>query len=384
MQNRRHTWWITGVTGFMRNNIGILLVLLIFVAALSLQTRNFLTFANIESVLRQVFNTVCLALGVALVIIAGGIDLTGGAMIAMTGTVTVGLIVEHGIPIPLAIMTGIALGILTGIFNGTIITTLQVPPFIVTLGMMNIARGTAYLVTGGLAMRIDEVTYPSYAPMGVGRLFGIPVQIYYAVVLISVFLVILNKTRLGTYIYAIGGNREAARLSGVPIRRVEVIVYMLSGLMGAIAGIVLTARMYSAQPSVAQGFEMDAITACVLGGVSMSGGVGRISGIILGVLVIGIINNGLNLLNVNYFWQLIAKGVVILIAIYIDTIKRRGRFKEGAKHAQDQGVMASVLRQIRRLFGITSKLEAIDETHALGPARGEDPNRPEDKSASRN
>jgi ribose transport system permease protein len=354
MESRRQIGWITrGLSGFVRNNIGIMLVLLIFVIALSLQTPHFLTVANIQSVLRQVFNNVCLALGVALVMIAGGIDLTGGAVIAMTGTITVGLIVYHGVPIPMAILTGSALGVFTGLFNGTVISTLGVPPFIVTLGVMNIARGTAYLGTGGLATRIEEVTYPGYAVMGVGRPLGIPIQIYYAIVLILIFVIILNKTRLGTYIYAIGGNREAARLSGVPIRRVEIVVYALSGLMGAIAGVVLTARMYSAQPSVAQGYELDAIAACVLGGVSMSGGVGRISGVILGVLVIGTINNGLNLLNVNYFWQLIAKGIVILIAIYIDTIKRRGRFKEGAVYAKDKRGMAGVIGQIGRLFGIT-------------------------------
>jgi ribose transport system permease protein len=289
-----------------------------------------------------------------LVMISGGIDLTGGAVIAMTGTITVGLIVYRGMPIPLAIPIGVMLGILTGFLNGVIISTLKVPPFIVTLGMMYIARGTAYLGTGGLATRIDEASYPGYVEMGVGRVFGVPVQIYYAIILIIIFVIILNKTRLGVYIYAIGGNREAARLSGVPIRRVEVIVYSISGLMGAIAGIVLTARMYSAQPSVAEGFELDAIAACVLGGVSMSGGVGRISGTVLGVLVIGVINNGLNLLHVNYFWQLIAKGVVILIAIYIDTVKRRGRFKEGAIQARGTRGVTVVLGQIRRMFAMIS------------------------------
>lgn len=321
---------LSGPRNFLKNNIGILLVLLLLVVFLSLQTPHFLTSTNIQSVLRQVFNNVCLALAMTLIMITGGIDLSGGAVMAMTGTITVGLIVYHNVPIVWAIVIGVLIGVLIGLLNGVIISTLKVPPFIVTLGVMNIARGTAYLGTGGLATRIDEVSYPGYVEMGVGRLLGIPVQIYYSIVLIIIFVIILNKTKFGTYIYAIGGNREAARLSGVPIRLVEISVYTIGGLLASIAGIILTARMYSAQPSVAEGFEMDAIAACVLGGVSMSGGVGRIGGTILGVLVIGIINNGLNLLRVNYFWQLIAKGIVILIAIYIDTVKRRARFKESS------------------------------------------------------
>ena len=182
--------------------------------------------------------------------------------------------------------------------------------------MMMIARGVGYIYSGGQSIRIfDE----SFTRIGTGYLGMIPYPVIYMFVFIVIMLVLVNRTRLGTYIYALGGNREAARLSGIAIKRVEIIVYTIA----AFAGIVLAARMYSGQPSVAQGYEMDAIAACVLGGISMSGGIGRISGTILGVIVIGIINNGLNLLGVNSFWQLVAKGVIIFLAVYVDMLKRK-------------------------------------------------------------
>lgn len=309
----------------LKSNLGISIVLLILIVALSLGSKVFLTMDNLMTVLRQVFSNVCLSIGMTYVIILGGIDLCGGALIAMTGVGTVAMIMHAGLPIWLAILLAVLLGAFIGLINGTIITNLKVPAFIVTMAMMNIARGFAYVYTGGTAIRIQSVQ--AYTQIGVGRLMGIPYQIFYAVILLAVFGVILNKTKFGTYVYAIGGNREAARLSGIPIKKVEIACFTISGFMAALAGVVLSARMYSAQPSVGDGYEMDAIAACVLGGISMQGGVGRISGTIIGVLVIGVINNGLNLLGVNSFWQLVAKGAIILIAITIDTLKTRSRLQ---------------------------------------------------------
>lgn len=187
------------------------------------------------------------------------------------------------------------------------------------MAMMNIASGVAYVYSGGRSTRITE---EFFVQIGTGYIFGvIPLPVIYMVLLIALFVFLLNKTKFGTYIYAIGGNRESARVSGVPIMKVEIAVFTITGFLSAFAGLVLASRMYSGQPSVGSGYELDAIAACVLGGVSMSGGRGRISGTVIGAMVIGIISNGLNLMGVSSFWQLIVKGVIILFAILIDTQK---------------------------------------------------------------
>ena len=274
---------------------------------------------NIISVLRQVSINMYLALGMTLIIITGGIDLSVGAIVAMCGTLTVGFIVTNGLPIWLAI-----LGTLCGFLSGLTIATLKLPAFIVTMSMMNIAKGIGYVYSGGRSTRLVD---DAFNALGTGYLSFIPLPVLYMLILLVVFSVILNKTKFGTYIYAIGGNRESARLSGVPIKKVEIAVYTISGALSAFAGLVLCSRMYSGQPSVGDGYELDAIAACVLGGVSMSGGVGRISGTVIGVLVIGIISNGLNLMNVSSYWQLILKGLIILCAVIIDMFRNKVKAK---------------------------------------------------------
>ncbi|RRJ65677.1 ABC transporter permease [Paenibacillus oralis] len=309
----------SALTAMFKSNIGIIFVLLILCVVLSIVSPVFLTTENLITVLRQVSNNVFLALGMTLVMILGGIDLSVGAIVAVSGTLTVGFMVNNGIPMPVAILLGIVIGTLLGFFNGVIITQFKLPAFIVTLATMNIAQGIAYIYSGGRSARI---TNDAYTQLGTGKLFGfLPLPVLYMVILIVIFIVLLNKTKFGTNIFAIGGNREAARLSGVRIKKVEIAVYTLAGLLSALAGIVLSARMYSGQPSVGQGYEMDAIAACVLGGVSMAGGRGRISGTIFGVMIIGVVSNGLNLMGVSSFWQLLVKGLIILIAVLIDAQK---------------------------------------------------------------
>lgn len=315
-----HHFIIKSFTNFFINNIGILIALALISLILAVSTPVFLTQDNMLSVLRQVSTNMCLALGMTLIIMLGGIDLSVGSIVAMAGTLTVGFISLGEMGIIPAIFLGLLIGTLCGAANGAAIAYTGIPPFIVTLAMMMIARGIGFIYSGGQSIRIFDDNFTS---IGTGYLGAIPYPVIYMLVFIIVMLVIVNRTRLGTYIYALGGNREAARLSGIPIKRVEIIVYTIAGFLAAFAGIVLSARMYSGQPSVAQGYEMDAIAACVLGGISMSGGIGRISGTILGVIVIGIINNGLNLLGVNSFWQLVAKGVIIFLAVYVDMLKRK-------------------------------------------------------------
>ncbi len=308
----------------VKNNIGIIGVLLLMVIVLSIVSPVFLTADNMITVLRQISNNVYLALGMTLVMILAGIDLSVGSIVAMCGTLIVGFIVTNGFPIWLSILLGLTLGTLCGFIDGVIVAQFKVPAFIVTLAMMDIAKGVAYIYSGGLSTRIMD---DSFTWIGTGYAFGfLPYPVLYMIVLIVIFIILLNKTKFGTYIYAIGGNREAARLSGVPIKRVEIAVFTISGFLAAFAGLVLCSRMFSGQPSVGEGYEMDAIAACVLGGVSMSGGTGRISGTIFGAMVIGIISNGLNLMDVSSFWQLVVKGLIILVAVLIDAQKGKQNF----------------------------------------------------------
>lgn len=309
---------VRAITNIIKPNIGIIVVLVILFIFLSFSSHVFLTVNNLTNVLRQISINTFLALGMTFVIILGGIDLSVGAVVAMSGTLTVGFIVNGGTPIPIAILLGLLLGMAVGFFNGVIVATFRLPAFIVTLATMNIAQGIAYIYSGGSSTRI---TNDAYTNIGTGEFMNIPLPVIYMFVLIIICSVLLMKTKFGTYVYAIGGNREAARLSGVSIKKIEIAVFTLAGLLAGFAGIVLSARMFSGQPAVGAGYELDAIAACVLGGVSMSGGKGRISGTVFGAIVIGFISNGLNLLGVSSFWQVLIKGVIILIAVLIDSQK---------------------------------------------------------------
>ena len=302
-----------------KENAGIIGVLVILCVVVAFATDKFLTANNIISVLRQISINMYIALGMTLIVILGHIDLTVGSLVAMSGTLTVGFVVNQGMSLALAITLGLVFGLIVGFVDGLIISKFRVPAFIITMAMQNICNGVAYVYSGGQSTRITD---NFFVEIGTGYLFNvIPLPVVYMIILIVVFSFLLGKTKFGTYVYAIGGNREAARLSGVPIRKVEVIVFTLSGLMASFAGLVLASRMYSGQPSVGSGYEMDAIAACVLGGTSMAGGRGRISGTVFGAMVIGIISNGLNLIGVSSYWQLIVKGRIIAGAVLMDSQK---------------------------------------------------------------
>ena len=316
-QNKNRT--TNPIVGIVKNNVGILSVLVLLCVIVSIATSKFLKPNNLISVLRQISINAYIALGMTLIIILGHIDLSVGAIVAMSGTLTVGFIVTQGLPIPVAILLGILLGMAAGMISGMIVTYFRVPAFIITMAMMNVCSGVAYVYSGGQATRIND---DFFSAIGTGYLFNtIPLPVVYMIILIIVISFLLGKTKFGTYIYAIGGNREAARLSGVPIKKVEIAVFTISGVLSAFAGLVLCSRMYSGQPSVGNGYELDAIAACVLGGTSMSGGKGRISGTIFGAMVIGIISNGLNLIGVSSYWQLIVKGLIIACAVLLDSQK---------------------------------------------------------------
>lgn len=306
----------------LKENMGILIGFGLMCITLSILSPAFLTQANILNVLRQVSTNANLAFGMTFAIIICGIDLSVGSILAVSGTVTAGLIALQNFPVPIAVIIGLLLGTFLGFFNGFVIAKTGIPPFIVTLAMYNIARGAAYVYTGGMPIRTMN---PQFTSIGTGYLGPIPLPIIYTLVFFIFVSLLLNKTKFGRHVYAVGGNREAAKFSGISIKKVEIGVYTLIGFLSAFSGIVLCARMYSGQPTVGVGFELDAIAAVVLGGTSMLGGIGKMGGTFIGVLVIGVLNNGLNLLNINSFWQLIAKGAVILLAVYMDMLKKKKR-----------------------------------------------------------
>lgn len=301
--------------------IGILIALTAIVAFFAFFPRTgsvFLTTGNIMNILRQASTNLLIALAMTLVIILGGIDLSVGSIVALTGVVTGGLIAYNGLPVWVAVIGAILVGLFFGLMNGFIISKTSIPAFIVTLSTMNIGRGLAYIYTGGAPIRVvsDDFNF-----IGSGYVFGIPIPVLYLLAFTIVFAYTMNKTKLGRHIYAVGGNPEAARFSGINNSKITLIVYTLSGLMAAISGVILASRMFSGQPTAGEGAEMDAIAAVVIGGTSMSGGIGTIGGTIIGGLIIAVLNNGLNLMNVSSFWQLVVKGVIILIAAYVDYIR---------------------------------------------------------------
>ena len=312
--------------GYFKRNSGILIGLFILCVVITVRSDSFLTYDNIMNVLRQIAQNTFLACGMTMVLIAGGIDLSVGAMVGFIGVV-VGMMLNAGVPIPAAILLCLMIGLLLGGFNGLFLSRTTLPPFIVTFALMTILRGATYVITGGTTIRIDD---RSYIAVGTGYTLGVPNPVWYMAAVILVVYIILNRTKLGRHIYAIGGNQKAAEFSGINVKNVRMFVYMFSGLMGALAGVVLSARSYAGQPTAGNGAEMDAIEACVLGGCSMAGGYGFVGGTIIGALIIGVMNNGLNLMRIDSYWQMIAKGIIVLVAVYVDYIKSQKKNQKAA------------------------------------------------------
>ncbi len=308
---------------FVFDNMGILAALIILCMILSIfpgTSEYFLTVKNLFNVLRQISTNLLLACGMTMVIILGGIDLSVGSVIALSGVIAAGCVSRYGMPIAPSMIVGILIGVIFGLFNGFVISKTTIPPFIVTLATMNIARGLAGVYTGGSPVRVVS---KEWQWIGAGYAAGIPVPVIIMAIVFVISLLILNRTKIGRYIYAVGGNDMAARFSGINVSKVKFFVYTYSGIMAGLAGIILGSRMYSGQPTAGEGAEMDAIAAVVVGGTSMAGGSGKLGGTLIGALIIGILNNGLNLMNVNSFWQTVVKGVVILLAVTIDFFRNK-------------------------------------------------------------
>ncbi|WP_435169236.1 ABC transporter permease [Falsirhodobacter sp. 1013] len=275
---------------------------------------NFFSVSNIFNVLRQVSIVAILAVGMTFVILTGGIDLSVGAVMALAGTIAAGLMVNFGMPGWVGLLAGLGVGVVLGVFNGFMVAWGRMPAIIVTLATMGIARGLGLIYSGGYPIS----GIPSWISwFGVGRIGIVPVPVIAMVIVYAVAWVLLQRTAFGRHVYAIGGNELAAKLSGVKTQRVKLAVYAISGVTAAIAALILTGRLMSGQPNAGVGFELDAIAAVVLGGTAIAGGRGLILGTLIGAILLGILNNGLNLMGINPYMQDVIKGLIILLAIYI-------------------------------------------------------------------
>ncbi|TCG06563.1 ribose ABC transporter permease [Paraburkholderia steynii] len=296
--------------------LGPFIALLVIAVGLSIVSHNFLTVDNLLNVMRQASINALIAFGMTLVILLGGIDLSAGSVLALSSVIIASLLTS-GMPAGLATLAGLVAGGLMGLVNGLVISKGKVAPFIATLGSMTVLRGLALVLSNGSPLSSFNSDFFSLLGGGyIARLVPIPVMLM--LVMFAIFWVLLRKTVFGRHIYATGGNAESAKLSGVKVDRIQLYVYTISGVMAALAGVVLTSRLNSAQPTAGTGYELDAIAAVVLGGTSLTGGRGWIFGTLVGALLIGVLNNGLNLLDVSSFYQQVIKGGVILLAVLID------------------------------------------------------------------
>ena len=297
---------------------GILPILLLICILFSFLTPNFLTPGNFVNILRQASINIVLATGMTFVILTGGIDLSIGSILGVSAVVAVLTSLLPGVgwlAIPVTLLTGLGLGLL----NGALIAFLELPPFIVTLGALTALRGAAYLVANGTTVINRNL---NFAWIGNNYLGPLPWLVVIALLAVIASWFVLRRTVLGVQIYAVGGNQQAARLTGIKVNRVLLFVYGVSGLLSGLAGIMSASRLYSATGMLGNGYELDAIAAVILGGTSFSGGIGTIFGTLVGALIIAVLNNGLTLLNMSFFWQLVVKGLVIIFAVTVDRLRR--------------------------------------------------------------
>jgi Ribose/xylose/arabinose/galactoside ABC-type transport systems, permease components len=283
---------------------------------LSIVSRNFLTTTNLLNVIRQIAINGILAIGMTIVCLTGGIDLSVGSIVAFSGIITAGLLRDKNWPTLLVALIAILVGGVLGLYNGYFVAYWKAAPFVVTLSMMTIARGMTYVYSDG---RPISNLPAGFLVVGKGSILGIPIPTLILILVFVLASVMLTKLKFGRYIYAVGGNEHAAMVSGINIKRIKMLVYVLSGVACGIASIILTARVSAGLPTAGNGYELDAIAATVIGGTSLSGGRGRLWGTMVGAILLGIVNNGLDLLNVSSFYQQIVKGLIILGAILIDS-----------------------------------------------------------------
>ena len=300
------------ISSFISQNL-LYFILITLMFILTILSPTFLTTSNLLNIVRQVSVVGIIAIGVTMIIITTGIDLSSGAVVALVSVVVARTLQSY--PTPVGITAGLLTGTLVGVIIGLFVAKGQMAPFIVTLAMMTVARGFALIVSNGRP--IGNLPDP-FLFIGKGFLFGIPLPIFVFASIAFISNIVLNKTKFGSYIYAIGGNEQAAIIAGVNVDKYKIMLYAYNGLLVAIAAMTLTARISAGQPTAGVLFELDAIAATIIGGTSFKGGTGTINGTIIGILIIGVMNNGLDLLNVSPYWQGVMKGIIVAVAVLID------------------------------------------------------------------
>ncbi|MCU1531467.1 MAG: Monosaccharide-transporting ATPase [Arthrobacter sp.] len=303
-------WW---------DRVGILVVLIALVALMIVIAPNFASVNNLLNIARSISINAILAAGMTFVILAAGIDLSVGSILAVSGVASV-MTGMAGFPAPVAILVGVLTGAVCGLINGVLSAYLSLAAFIVTLGTMTFLRGLAYTMTDGQPIVSNTL---NFRDIGNGYIAGIPIPVVIMVIVYIVAWFVLERTRYGRHVYAVGGNAEAARLAGINVKRIITSVYIIAGACAGLAGVIFSARVVSAQPTAGTGYELDAIAAVVLGGTSLIGGRGRIYGTLIGSIILGVLSTGLILMNVQFFTQLLIKGLVIILAVAIDSLKQR-------------------------------------------------------------
>lgn len=302
---------------------GIVAILLLLVIVFTAASPNFMNIGTIFTILKQVAITGIISVGMTIVMLTGGIDLSVGS-IAGVSSVTAAILMMSKVPMPIACLITVAIALLYGTFSGVLIAKLKMPPLIATLGMMTALRGMAFIVTNGLPVFGFSPTFGDFAQ---GSLWIIPYPVILLALIFVIVKFILDRTTFGRYIYGVGGNEEASRLSGVSVTRIKIMAYAASGFLAGIAGLVLLSRTNSGQPSAGTGYEMDAITAVVLGGVSLTGGEGRISLVMVGVLIMGTLTTGMLMCNINDYVQQLVQGLVLIAAVAFSSVSRNIRTK---------------------------------------------------------
>lgn len=319
MKNTQTKGALGGAVAYFKRNMGTIIGLLLLIIIVSLSTQKFMTSSNILNLLKSNSVNAIISCGMLLAILMGEIDISVGSTVGLSGVIGAYMITNLNVPVPITFFSCLLAGAVIGIINGVAISYLKVPAFVATLATQSIGRGLTEIISNGITIRVTE---ESYVKIGTASIGGISIIIIYAGLILLLTWVMLNKTRFGYYIYALGGNKVAAQYSGVNVRLVNMFPYIFIGVLCGLGGIIWCARLGSAAATLGRGFEMDAIAAVVIGGTSMSGGVGTVGGTFIGLLIIGVITNGLNLMGINSFWQEVLKGVIILAAVILDVVRK--------------------------------------------------------------
>lgn len=306
-------------TNYFRRNLGSLIGLAALSIIIGVIAPKLFSGTNLLNLLKSNSVNAIISCAMLMAILLGEIDISVGSTVGLAGVVSASLITDFGMPVGVAVLVSLLVGVVIGIINGVSIAYFKVPAFIATLATQCIGRGLTQVISGGISIRVRNDAFSNIAMTNIG---GVSVIIIYAVIFLLITWLLVNKTKFGYYIYAIGGNRQAAEYSGINVKLFNALPYVFSGIACAFCGILWTARLGSAAAMLGNGFELDAISAVVIGGTSMSGGVGTVGGTVLGILIIGVLQNGLNLMGVNSFWQYVCKGIIILLAVIIDVIRK--------------------------------------------------------------